>query len=331
MTPSRLTALLSVVLLFVMGVSLHLGVQFYGPVQMWNVLSGAETGTDAIIINTLRIPRTVVGAICGGLLGLAGLLMQAASRNPLAEPGLLGVNAGAALAVVLTLTVLGASGMAAISFAAFAGAVLTALLVFSVAGLASYGMMPVTILLAGVTLAAMFSALVQVLLLIDEAALETLLFWLAGSFAERSLDLAMLGGPVLLGAMIAALGLAPALDAMRADDQSAETLGVQVVRVRIATLALAGLCAGAAVAMAGPVAFLGLIAPHMARRLPGAGRSHRLLAVLAALTGALIAVAADIMARLVVAPAEAPISTVLALIGVPVLIALLRQGKEVAA
>lgn len=316
---------LSAALLVTMVASLHLGMRLYAPGEVWAALSGRDTGTDALIVTTLRVPRTLIAVVGGAALGLSGLLMQAASRNPLAEPGLLGVNAGAALSVVIWVTLFGLTSMAAIAISAGLGALLAISLVLGLTALGDVRADPTSILLVGVTLAALFGAMVQVILLSNETALETLLFWLAGSFADRDLRLLWIGLPVLLAGLAATLWLAPSLDLLRTDDDSAAALGVPVTRVRYAAFAVAALLAGATVAMAGPVIFLGLVTPHIARRLvPGAG--HGWLAFACVLVGALIALVADILARIIVAPAEAPIGTVLALVGVPVLIAQLRRG-----
>lgn len=328
MTVTRAVLCLVVALGLLMLASLHLGLRVYSPATVWAALGGAE-GTDALIVTSLRVPRTLVAAVAGAPLALSGFLMQAVSRNPLAEPGLLGVNAGAAFAVSLGVVSFGVSGLAEIAGAALIGALATTFFVFSLAAFAGPGGQAHTVLLAGVTTAAMLAAFTQVLLLIDETALETLLFWLSGGFADRGLDLLLIGMPVLMVGLPVALALAPALDALRADDTSAAALGVAVTRVRVVALSLAAVLAGGAVAMAGPVVFLGLVAPHLARRLPirtGQTMGSAQLALLAALVGATLAITADIVARLIIAPQEAPISAVLALVGVPVLIGLLRRG-----
>ena len=187
-------------------------------------------------------------------------------------------------------------------------------------------------MLAGFTVAALLASFTQTLLLIDESALETLLFWLSGSFSDRPIGLLQLGLPLLAIGVAGSLLLATPLDVLRLDDASARSVGVNVGAVRLTALGLAALLAAGAVAMAGPVLFLGLVAPHLARRLTdGALPSTRQLIVLSLLTGALIAVLADILARIVVAPGEAPMSAVLALVGVPMLVHLLHRRKGLAA
>ncbi|MCU0853725.1 MAG: iron ABC transporter permease [Rhodobacteraceae bacterium] len=322
----RLVPLLLLVLGCVMVASLHVGLRLYDPATVLAALRGS-TGPDALIIASLRVPRTLVGAVAGAALGLSGLLMQRATRNPLAEPGLLGVNAGAAFAVTLGITAFGAASLAQIGLLAILGALAATAAVFGIAVAAGRAAGPATLLLAGVTVAGMLASLTQLMLLVDETALETLLFWLSGGFADRGTDLLRLGLPALLAGLAGALLLAPGLDALGLDDDSARAIGVRVARVRIGALGLAALLAAGAVAMAGPVAFLGLLAPHIARRLQPRSDSASLV-VTTCLAGAILAVAADIAARLVVAPGEAPVSAVLALVGVPLLVALLRRRRE---
>ncbi|MZR12169.1 iron chelate uptake ABC transporter family permease subunit [Maritimibacter sp. DP07] len=306
--------------------SLHLGLNVYAPAAVLSALGGAD-GTDAIIITSLRIPRTLVAICAGAALGLSGFLVQASTRNPLAEPGLLGINAGAAFSVVLGITLSGSLGLAAIGGLALAGGLVTTALVFGIVTAAGRTAGPGTTLLAGVTLAAMLASLTQVLLLVDETALETMLFWLSGGFADRSFEVLALGLPSLVIGLVGALAIAGSLDVLRLDDDSAGALGVRVTGIRMGALALGALLAAGAVAMAGPVVFLGLVAPHLARRLAPRATSAGQI-VVTVLTGASIAVLADIVARLIVLPGEAPIGAVLALVGVPILVSLLRRKAE---
>ncbi len=199
-------------------------------------------------------------------------------------------------------------------------------LVFGIVTASGRAAGPATTLLAGVTVAALLASLTQVLLLVDETALETMLFWLSGGFADRGLGLLALGLPALLVGCLGALILAPSLDSLRLDDDSAGALGVRVAAVRFTSLTLAAILASGAVSMAGPVVFLGLVAPHLARRI--APSASAVLILTTALIGAILAVLADIAARLVVTQGEAPVGAVLALVGVPVLIGLLHRRAE---
>ena len=322
----RLVPVLLLVLGLAMAASLHTGLRLYSPATVVAALRGG-TDPDALIIATLRVPRTLVAVVAGAALGLSGLLMQRATRNPLAEPGLLGVNAGAAVAVTLGITAFGAASLVQIGLLAVTGALAATAAVFGIALAAGRAAGPATTLLAGVTVAGMLASLTQLMLLVDETALETLLFWLAGGFADRGTDLLRVGLPALLAGLAGALLLAPGLDALRLDDDNARAIGVRVVQVRTFALMLAAVLAAGAVAMAGPVVFLGLVAPHIARRLERRGDTAALI-VTTCLAGAILAVVADIAARLVVAPGEAPVGAVLALVGVPILVTLLRRRRE---
>lgn len=323
---ARLVLSLMFALGLAMVASLHIGLRLYDPATVVAALRGGSDA-DALIFATLRLPRTLIGAVAGAALGVSGLLMQSATRNPLAEPGLLGVNAGAAFAVTLGITAFGASSLLQIGWLALVGAAVTTAMVFGIATAASDAAGRATVLLVGVTVAGAFASLTQLMLLIDETALETLLFWLSGGFADRGTGLLWLGLPALAVGLAGALLLAPGLDALRLDDDSARSVGVRVGGVRLGALGLAALLAAGAVAMAGPVAFLGLIAPHIARRLHRSGEIAALL-VATCLVGATLAVASDILARLVVAPGEATVGSVLALVGVPLLVALLRRRRD---
>lgn len=321
LTPLLLTLLIAVI------ASLHLGVHIYGSGTVWSALAGGGDGSSEIIIRTLRLPRTLNAVLTGAALALSGLLMQAVTRNPLAEPGLLGVNAGAAFAVACGLVMFGVVSIAGIGLLAIVGALAAAALVFGLAGALGPAAGPTGILLVGVTVTAMLTSFTQLILLLDETAFETLLFWLSGGFADRPLGLLWIGGGALVVAVIGAAFLASSVDALRLDDQSASGIGVHVTRTRFTALTLAALLSAGAVAMSGPVAFLGLIAPHIARRLTATRPGFFALTVLSMLTGAIIAVFADILARLIVAPGEAPIGAVLAFVGVPFLIHLLRAKR----
>ncbi|MEJ8472574.1 FecCD family ABC transporter permease [Roseibium algae] len=307
--------------------SLHAGLTFYSTGTVWSALTG-DSGVEALIITTLRLPRTLIGIVAGASLGLSGLLMQYVTRNPLAEPGLLGVNAGAALCVTLGIYFFGFSSLFHIGAFATLGAIGTTAIVFYLSAVSGGVGKPATTLMAGFTIAALLGSFTQTLLLIDETALETLLFWISGSFADRPLDLLVFGIPMLLVGALGALFLSSSLDVLRMDDSSASSVGVNVRFARLTGLLLAALLSAGSVAMAGPILFLGLAAPHMARLLL---RNHQPSATglifVTLLIGALIAVSADILARVIVAPGEAPMSAVLALIGVPLLIHLLRQKR----
>ena len=305
--------------------SLHVGLRLYAPAEVWAALSGQDNSADAIIITGLRVTRTVAALVVGAALGTSGLLMQAVLRNPLAEPGLLGVNAGASFAVVFAFAILGVTGFLALSLFALVGAAVAMTAIFALVVGARGALTPVSLVLAGVTIAAFLSSLTQVLVVTDEGTMEALLFWLAGGFADRDRQLVLVLAPVVLLCVALSALSTRALDAMATGDATARALGVNTARLRFLILALASMLAGISVVIAGPVGFVGLVAPHIARFL--AGVSHTRLLVRTALIGAAVALIGDIAARRVVVPQEAPVTATLALVGAPVLISLVRSRR----
>ena len=302
--------------------SLMLGVHAYSPAAVWAAVTAFDGSDTHHILWDLRLPRAVVAPVVGAALGVAGVLLQTLVRNRIAAPDILGLNAGAALAVVVASTWFGIDAMIGLSAAAAIGALATAFVVYGIAATGGT-MTPARTVLAGVTLAGLMSSLAQLVLSTDEATLDELLFWLAGAFEGR--PLALVGASAwlfLLGGIAAALVARP-LDALLADDDMARGLGIHLFRVRtLAFVAIAALTGGA-VAVAGPVGFIGLVVPHMARGL--VGLRHRDQIAGAALLGALFALIADILARYLVYPTEAPVGVVTALMGGPVLLILLRR------
>lgn len=305
--------------------SLHVGLRLYAPAEVWAALSGHDNSADAIIITGLRVTRTVAALVVGAALGTSGLLMQAVLRNPLAEPGLLGVNAGASFAVVFAFAILGVTGFLALSLFALVGAAVAMTAIFALVVGARGALTPVSLVLAGVTISAFLSSLTQVLVVTDEGTMEALLFWLAGGFADRDRQLVLVLAPVVLLCVALSALSTRALDAMATGDATARALGVNTARLRFLILALASMLAGISVVIAGPVGFVGLVAPHIARLL--AGVSHTRLLVRTALIGAAVALIGDIAARRLVVPQEAPVTATLALVGAPVLISLVRSRR----
>lgn len=309
-----------------MAASLSLGLEAYPPATVAGALLAFDGSTAHHVVRDLRLPRALIAPVAGASLGVAGVLIQTLVRNRIAAPDVLGLNAGAALAVVAASVFLGVSALAALSLIAAAGALLAALLIVAVAhagGGAQAAMSPARTVLAGITLAGLMISLVQVILTTDEATLDELLFWLAGAFADRPLALLGASGWLVALGLLAAMAVARPLDALLADEDTARGLGVPLARVRATAFAAIAALTGGAVALAGPVGFIGLVAPHAARRLVGLG--HRDLIPAAALVGALFALLADIGARYLIHPAEVPVGVVTALVGAPVLIALLRR------
>lgn len=290
---------------------------------VWDAL-WSPTGTqDDIVVRSLRVPRTVLGIGVGIALGIAGALMQGYTRNALAEPGILGVNAGAAFFVVVAIYALGVTSLLGYVWFAFAGAFAAAVLVFLLGSLGRGGPTPVTLVLAGVALYVLLSALTTALLLADTETLDVYRFWAAGSLAGRDADVAIQVAPFLLAGTLLALFNAPALNVLALGEDVAKSLGQRVGLTRWTGLAAITLLAGAAVAACGPIIFLGLVVPHIARAFTGP--DHRWLLPAAGLAGAVLLLAADVLGRVVVRPGELQVGIVLALVGAPFFIALVRR------
>jgi iron complex transport system permease protein len=335
------TALLATLAMLVALVSMGTGAVRIAPDGVIRVLMGwimGDTQTlasrEALVILNIRLPRLLLGAMVGAGLSVAGALMQGLFRNPLADPGLVGVSAGAGLAAAATIVLgerllaglVGKLPFAALPAGAFLGGLLTTTLLYVIAtreGRTSVA----TMLLAGVALGALAGAMTGFLAyLSDDRQLRDLTFWSLGSLGGATWTKVWAIAPVILP-LIAAMGfLARGLDALALGEAEAFHLGVPVQRLKIAIIVLTALAVGASVAAAGLIGFIGIVVPHMLRIVIGPG--HRAMLPLAALGGAALLVAADSIARIVVAPAELPIGIVTAAIGAPFFLWLLLRGER---
>lgn len=249
-----------------------------------------------------RMPRLVAAILVGGALALTGALMQAVIRNPLAEPQLLGLNSGAALAVVATSVAgLDAAGLIRPAIAA-TGALAAFAVVLALSGIGRTGATPLKVTLSGVIVSAFASSVTSALLLVDDQALQDLRLWLAGDLAAQSSDNIAVAIPVLAAGVMAAFLLAPRLSALALGDEVARGLGIAVKTTRLSALLVAAVLSGTAVTLAGPIGFIGLIVPHLVRRVMGENIRLQFLACL--LGGPLLLLVADMLARRLIAPAE---------------------------
>lgn len=334
--------LLALALLLCAGVTLlalGIGAVRVPPAQVLSALFGwhdeALTDTMRTVVQTVRLPRVLQGLLAGSALAVSGVLLQALFRNPLADPALIGVSAGAALGAVAVI-VLGATllhgvsrllGVWTLPLAAFTGALLTALLVFALAR--RDGVLdPTTMLLCGIAINALTGAGIGLLTyLASDEQLRNLTFWSLGSLGAATWGSLTGMAPVALVLLVGAPLLARPLNALLLGESEALHLGIAVERLKRWVIALAAAGAGAVVAVCGVIGFIGLIAPHMARIL--AGPDHRVVLPLAALLGASLLTAGDLIARVAVRPAELPIGILTALLGAPFFLWLLRR-REVA-
>ncbi|GAB4099978.1 iron ABC transporter permease [Sinomonas halotolerans] len=289
------------------------------------------TGTVAdVAIRELRWPRTLTGLAVGACLGVAGCLSQGHTRNAIADPGLLGIYPGAALAVVGGSMVLGleaGTGSPLQAVLAFAGAVVACALVFAVGSATRIGVTPVTLVLAGAAVSALAGGLVSFIVLSSDAALDTLRFWQLGSIAVRGGLLPDLVPFMALGLALAAANIGP-LNALALGDDTARSLGVSVTRARSLGLGALAVLAACAVTLAGPIAFAGLLVPHMARGLLGS--DYRWQMPGCAVIGAAVLLAADTAGRVIARPGELSVGVVLAVVGAPFFVYLARRRRMAA-
>jgi iron-siderophore transport system permease protein len=309
-------------------VSLAVGARPIGVGSVWQALWAPSGTEEDVIVRGLRVPRTVLGIAVGLALGVAGALMQGHTRNPLADPGLLGVSAGAALAVVIGIYAFGVTTLLGYVWFAFAGAFAASVAVFVLGSLGPGGASPVSLALAGVAVTALLGALTSAIVLVDVSTLDAYRLWSVGALAGRGPDVALQVAPFVLGGLVIGLAGAPGLNLLALGDDVARGLGQNVTVVRWSGLVAITLLTGAAVAACGPIAFLGLVVPHIARALTGP--DHRWLLPAAGLTGAVLLLGADIVGRVVARPGELQVGIVLALIGAPFFIALVRRRRLVA-
>ena len=308
--------------------SLAVGTRAVPPSAVLDALLHGGSSPDALVVRSLRLPRTEVGLTAGAALGLAGAAFQGVTRNPLADPGILGLSQGAAAGVVLALAFGLANGFGGYVWYAFAGAVVAACLVYAIAARGRGGASPVKLALAGTALSAMTAGGTTVVLTSSSATLDQFRFWQVGALSGRDADTVVRMLPFLACGAVLVLVCARGLDALALGEETARALGHRVQLVRGAAALGATLLTAAAVAAAGPIAFVGLAVPHLARRLVSGG--HRAVLPLSALLGAALLVSADVAGRVVRAPAEVPAGVMTALVGVPVLVVLVRRKGAVA-
>ncbi|HEX8496947.1 MAG TPA: iron ABC transporter permease [Actinomycetales bacterium] len=307
--------------------SMAIGARPVGLGTLWGAWTSPDgaNGDHAVVLS--RLPRTAVGLLVGASLGLAGALMQGVTRNPLADPGILGVNAGAAVGVVVAISLLGVDSLADQLWFAFAGAGVAALVVYAVAGLGREGATPVTLALAGAGLSAGLSSLVHGVLVASQETLDAFRFWQVGSLSGRTLESMLPAVPFVVVAAVLALGAGRVLNGLALGDDAARGLGQRVGRDRAAVaLAVVVLC-GAATAVAGPIAFVGLVVPHVARALVGG--DYRFVLPLSMLLAPVLLIGADVVGRVVLPPSEVPAGVMTAVIGGPVFIWLVRRQRAV--
>ncbi len=305
--------------------ALLVGAEHLAPADLLAVVRGQGSPEATALVLDYRLPRSLIALLVGGALAVAGALIQALTRNPLADPGILGVNAGAALAVTVAIGQFGVTATSALVWPALAGAALATLSVVALGGTGRGPATPLRMTLAGVALAAFLSGVNTGLRLVDPDTFDRYRAWAAGSVAGRSLgDLTAVVPFVAVGLLCAVLVARP-LNAIAMGDDVAASLGTRVATTRTVTVLAVALLAGGATAVAGPIAFVGLMVPHAVRWIVGPDQ-RRIIAV-SIPVGALLLLCSDILARVLLGGAELPVGVVTAFVGSPVLIALVRRRK----
>lgn len=293
---------------------------------VWDALFSPANSYDHTIIQESRIPRTIIALAVGPAFGLAGAVIQALTRNPLADPGILGVNAGAAFAVALAVGVFSITSISSYIWFALIGAFITTLAIYFIGGGAGKrSPAPEQILLAGVAIAAALNGFTAALSLINSRAFAGMLNWRVGSIARKGLEDLWPIVPFLIVGIVLALMIAHALNTMAFGDERASSLGVNVTIVRIVGLIAITLLAGGATAIAGPIAFLGLMVPHCVRWFIGPDQPWIFLYSL--IIAPIILLLSDTIGRVIMAPAEVPVGIITGFIGAPILLILMRRRK----
>ncbi|WIV57293.1 FecCD family ABC transporter permease [Amycolatopsis nalaikhensis] len=309
--------------------SIAVGTRGLSPATVLDALFHFDAANpDHLVVRELRLPRTLAGVLAGVALALSGAVIQGATRNPLADPGLLGVNAGAALFVVLGISTFGIASIGGYVWFGFLGAAAAGAVVYGVSSLGRAGATPVKLALAGAAVTAALASVTSALLLTDQTTFDQYRFWQVGSLTGRDAATIIQAVPFVVAGVVLALVAARLLNALALGEDVARSLGQNVPVARlVCALAVVVLC-GSATAIAGPIAFVGLTVPHVARLVTGP--DHRWLLPYSALLAPLLLLVSDVVGRVVARPAEVQVGIITALLGAPVFVFLVRRRKVVA-
>lgn len=290
---------------------------------VWEALVAPQEGVfDHVVVRDLRMPRAIFAISVGAALSVAGALMQGVTRNPLAEPGLLGLMAGATFAVIIGIGWFGLAGTAYVPLFAAVGALIGAVLVWTIASAAPGGATPLTLILSGAAVGGFLYAIESAAILLNEDAFRDFRVWLSGSLAGRDMSTYLWALPWFVAGLAVAMLIARQVTALAMGEETAAGLGVDTVRIKVVSLAAVVILTAAAVSVAGPLGFVGLVIPHVVRLFVGS--DYRLIVPFSAIVGAGYVVVVDIAARVVLAPIEISTGIVTTMLGAPVFIWLVR-------
>jgi iron complex transport system permease protein len=310
------------VLLMSLVASLTYGAADISLSQVWSGLIAFDGSTEHLIIRAVRLPRSLIAIFVGAAVAVAGTLMQGLTRNPLADPGILGINAGAAIAVVMTSFIFDTSSPIVFAWSAFLGAGVAAVTVYLLGSLGRGGMTPLNITIAGAALTAFLSSITTGILILSQRTLDEIRFWLAGSVAGSDFTLFLQVLPYMAVGLAIAFALSRPITTLSLGEDVARGLGQRTAWVKITAAISVVLLAGTSVAVAGPIGFIGLVVPHIVRFF--VGFDYRWILPYSAVFGAILLLVADIGARLLIKPQEIPVGVMTALFGTPFFIYLAR-------
>lgn len=327
-TPLRAVGwLVGVCVLAVVGLlSVAVGTKYIPLPVVWDALFSYDpTVYDQFLVHDGRLGRTVLAIVAGIAMAVAGALMQALTRNPLADPGVLGVNAGAAFCVALAVGVLGFDETNSLVWFSFLGAVIATVVVYALGSRGRGGATPVRLTLAGVAIGALLSGLTSGVTLLDPQAFDQMRWWSSGSLANRDMSMTLSVIPFIAAGVILAILITRPLNVIALGDDMAHALGARIGRTRAVGVVAVTLLCGSATAVAGPIGFVGLMVPHIARWIVGS--DQRWILAYSLLGGPIMVMAADIIGRVIVRPGEMPAGVVTAFVGAPVLIIMVRRAR----
>ena len=303
--------------------SITMGARGVGLSTIWKAFADYDpTNASETVIRELRVPRTLIGIFAGAALGLSGAILQGVTRNPLADPGIMGINQGAATAIVFGIMVLGAQSVSTYVWFAFAGAGIATVTVYGVASFGREGATPVKLALAGAAVTAVLSSITSAIVLTNVDALNELRFWQVGSLAGRYFPIFWQTVPFLAIGIVVALGTGRALNGLALGEDLALALGQRVKLTRIVMFVTVAILCGAATAACGPIVFVGLIVPHLARMI--CGPDYRWILAYSLLLTPIVLLVADIIGRVIISPGELQVGVVLGVVGAPFFILLVR-------
>jgi iron complex transport system permease protein len=281
-----------------------------------------DNSFDHLTIQTVRLPRSLMAMTVGAALAVSGALMQGLTRNPLAETGILGIEAGGALAVVVTLFIFGSSSLTVYAAVAFLGAAIAAVSVYGLGTLGRGGATPLNLTVAGAAMTAFISSITTAILIVSQRTLEEIRFWLAGSLAGRDFELFVQVLPFMVIGLLLALALGKQITTLNLGEDIAKSLGQKTVWIKVLTAISVVLLAGSSVAIAGPIGFVGLVVPHMVRFF--IKTDYRWILPYSAVLGAILLLVSDIAARILLKPQELPVGVMTAIVGAPVFVYLAK-------